>query len=61
MYHVCGEPCITYESNQGLCDYGRGIVLNYNEIYAHHMIFLRNCVSLLSKNINFKNVIFVFS
>jgi hypothetical protein len=38
VFNTCGEPCVTYESNQGLCDRG-DYILNNDEIYRCHMIF----------------------
>lgn len=38
MYHLCGAPCVTYESNQGLDSEGER--LNYAEIYQEHIILL---------------------
>ncbi|MBE5893463.1 MAG: hypothetical protein E7286_08820 [Lachnospiraceae bacterium] len=42
MHHVCGEPCVTYESNQGLVPYDLGGHIQtgstYDEIYRHHQI-----------------------
>ena len=37
MHHVCGEPVLTYESNQGLLDCGAACYA-YDEIYRSHMI-----------------------
>lgn len=39
MHHCCGELCITFESNQGLCDCN--YVMNNEQIYLSHMLFLR--------------------
>ena len=43
LYHVCGEPCITYESNQGLtgCKL-RGYTPE--EIYKSHMVLFEESV-----------------
>ena len=37
--HVCGEPAVTFESNQGLDD-ARGIKCTYDEIYRHHTLLI---------------------
>ena len=37
MHHCCSEPAVTYESNQGLCDWGPAI-FDYEEIYKSHII-----------------------
>ena len=37
MHHVCGEPVLTYESNQGLLDCGAAC-LTHDEIYRSHML-----------------------
>ena len=39
IFHVCGEPCVTYESNQGLCD-SDDYRLTNDQIYRSHMIFM---------------------
>ena len=39
MHHCCGAPCITFESNQGLCDHGN-IILNNDEIYLSHLLMM---------------------
>lgn len=36
LYHFTGEPCITYESNQGLSNNGEA--LGYEDIYKAHLI-----------------------
>ena len=37
MHHVCGEPVMTFESNQGLCDQGK-VIYTYDEIYESHLL-----------------------
>ena len=37
MFHTCGAPCTTYESNQGLSDRGN-YVLDHPSIYNCHML-----------------------
>jgi hypothetical protein len=53
VYHVCGEPCVTYESNQGL-DYivpeKNKIQLSYDEIYRSHMILFEELAFFVLKN-----------
>jgi hypothetical protein len=39
MFNTCGEPCVTYESNQGLTERG-DYVLNNDQIYRCHMLFI---------------------
>ncbi len=39
MHHSCGEPCITFESNQGLVK-ENSCALNNDEIYLSHMLML---------------------
>ena len=43
MYHCCGTPCVTYESNQGLCDHGN-VIYDYEEIYKAHMILFEETI-----------------
>ena len=43
MYHCCGTPCVTYESNQGLCDHGN-VIYDYEEIYKAHMILFEQTI-----------------
>lgn len=42
LYHLSGEPCITYESNQGLSDDGRG--MTHEEIYIGHIILFEEAI-----------------
>ncbi len=39
MFNTCGEPCVTYESNQGLIK-PNSYCLNNDEIYRCHMLFM---------------------
>ncbi|MBR2466843.1 MAG: hypothetical protein IKB38_07970 [Clostridia bacterium] len=39
MHHCCGAPCITFESNQGLCDHGK-LIFNNDQIYLSHMLMM---------------------
>ena len=51
IHHVCGEPAITYESNQGLVAYGPNqMVLNNDEIYLCHMLAIEATVEWVLKN-----------
>ena len=49
LMHLCGEPCVTYESNQGLTDdpFGRGY--SYDKIYRHHLILFETLAKFLIK------------
>ena len=48
MVHVCGEPAITFESNQGLNYFGKGKVkYTYDEIYRHHMLTIEGLCNFL--------------
>jgi hypothetical protein len=51
LTHVCGEPAITFESNQGLNYFEEGRVkFTYDEIYRHHMLTLEGlCKFVLKK------------
>ena len=49
MFNTCGEPCVTYESNQGLCDRGNHILTN-DEIYREHSIFTEVIFNWTLKN-----------
>lgn len=46
LTHVCGAPCITYETNQGL-DYGDEIC-SYDEIYLHHILLFESIAKYLN-------------
>ncbi|MBQ8689301.1 MAG: hypothetical protein IJ515_02945 [Clostridia bacterium] len=43
MHHCCGTPCVTFESNQGLCDHGT-VIYDHDEIYASHMIYMTEVI-----------------
>lgn len=50
IVHVCGEPAITFESNQGLDHIGNGKVkYTYDEIYSHHMLTIEGLCKFMSK------------
>lgn len=44
IYHLCGEACITFESNQGLACSG---AMSYNEIYEGHMVLFEESVRFI--------------
>ncbi|MCK9478302.1 MAG: hypothetical protein M0R40_02210 [Firmicutes bacterium] len=48
MHHVCGEPCIVYETNQGLID--EGDPLMHEEIYKHHILLFEELCAFIIKN-----------
>ena len=48
LYQYSGEPCVTYESNQGLTDCN-GTALTHDEIYDAHMILFEEAVKLIEK------------
>lgn len=54
LYHVCGEPCITYESNQGLsgCKHGG---CTAEEIYKSHMVLFEESVKFTERKEENKN------
>ncbi len=39
MHHCCGAPCITFESNQGLCDH-RDPIFDNDQIYLSHTLMM---------------------
>lgn len=45
LYHICGEPCITYETHQGL-SYGE-VQLSHDEIYTQHIYLLEEVCKLI--------------
>ena len=47
--HLCGKPCIVYESNQGLVD-GK-IVQDYEQIYRHHIILFEELFDMLEAKV----------
>lgn len=49
MHHSCGEPVVTYESNQGLVE-ARSPGFSYEEIYlAHRILFSEVCHQVREK------------
>lgn len=51
LTNTCGEPCITYETNQGLNFEGTRLTLD--EIYVHHMLLFEElCRFISEKNKN---------
>ena len=53
MCHCCGEPVITFESNQGLCD-GENPPFTYEQIYRSHMILFQFTSEFVLKYFNEK-------
>lgn len=49
LTHLCGEPCVTYESNQGLVDSPSGTGYSYDEIYDHHLLLFKSLIKYLIK------------
>lgn len=48
MCHCCGEPAITFESNQGLCD-GKEPPFTYEQIYRSHLILFQHTAEFVLK------------
>lgn len=49
LTQLCGEPCVTYESNQGLTDCPDGKGYSYDEIYSHHLILFKTLIEYLTQ------------
>ncbi len=49
LTHLCGEPCVTYECNQGLIDAPDGLGYGYEEIYNHHLILFKSLIEYVIK------------
>lgn len=49
LTQLCGEPCVTYESNQGLADYPNGRGYSCDEIYNHHLILFKSLIEYLTQ------------
>ena len=47
LCHICGEPCVTYESNQGL-NYGENI-FTYEQIHRQHLLLFREIAKFIGK------------
>lgn len=47
LAQLCGEPCVTYESNQGLTGDSIGRGYDYDEIYRHHIILFESLAKIL--------------
>ncbi len=45
---LCGEPCVTYESNQGLIGDSIGRGYDHDEIYRHHLILFETLIKYLT-------------
>jgi len=52
VFNVCGEPCVTYESNQGLTECEDLYCLTNDEIYRSHFIYLEVLFDWVLKNKN---------
>ena len=50
VFHVCGEPCVTFESNQGLTECDDPYCLTNDEIYRSHMIYFEVLFNWVLKN-----------
>lgn len=48
MHHCCGEPAITYECNQGLCDWGQ-VSYTHEQMYSAHKILFRETIKHVLK------------
>ncbi len=47
LTQFCGEPSVTYESNQGLTDDKNGVAYSCDEIYRHHLILFETLIKFL--------------
>lgn len=47
LTQLCGEPCVTYESNQGLINSPDGIGYDYDKIYNHHLTLFKTLIEFL--------------
>lgn len=43
LYHHCGEPCVTYESNQGV-ESDKGFKLTFEQMYRSHIILFEQTI-----------------
>ena len=50
--HVCGEPSITFESNQGLNYSGGQVKYTYDEIYRTHILTIEGLCKFILNNPN---------
>ncbi|MBQ8525457.1 MAG: hypothetical protein IJ460_01890 [Clostridia bacterium] len=48
LYHFSGEPCVTYESNQGLTNCSSP-AMTHDEIYRAHMILFEEAIKHIEK------------
>ena len=46
LYHLSGEPCVTFESNQGLTEC-KNEAMTYDEIYRTHMILFEESLKYI--------------
>lgn len=51
LYHFCGEPCVTYESNQGLTECVRE-GMTHDEIYRAHIILFEETIKHVKEGKN---------
>ncbi len=49
LTQLIGEPCVTYESNQGLTDDPNGRGYSYDEIYNHHLILFKTLIKFITQ------------
>ncbi|MBR5472770.1 MAG: hypothetical protein IKU82_02140 [Clostridia bacterium] len=47
LTQLCGEPCVTYECNQGLTDAPGEKGYSYSEIYKHHFCLFKSLIEFL--------------
>ncbi|MBP3322689.1 MAG: hypothetical protein J6M16_00690 [Clostridia bacterium] len=52
VFNVCGEPCVTFESNQGLTECDDPYCLTNDEIYRSHFIYMEVLFDWVLKNKN---------
>jgi len=48
LTHLCGEPCVTYETNQGLID-AKQTAFSEDEIYQQHLLLFQSLCAFVSK------------
>ena len=46
---ICGELCMVYESNQGLCESANA--MSHNDIYRQHMLLFESMFSFVKENV----------
>ena len=50
VFNVCGEPCVTFESNQGLTECEDPYCLSNLDIYRSHLLFFETLFDWVLKN-----------